>query len=114
MAGEAGELLLGLRQRGRLLDWSPWQLEDQGDMAAHHLLLDRLAEARPDDAVLSEEGRDDRARLAAERVWIIDPLDGSHDFSGYSADYAVHVACEGPTGGRGGVDPRDGRGPRHG
>ncbi len=92
LAGEAGELLLGLRQRARLLDWSPWQLEDQGDMEAHHLLLDRLAEARPDDAVLSEEGRDDRIRLTADRVWIIDPLDGSHDFSGYSSDYAVHVA----------------------
>ena len=92
LAAEAGELLLGLRQRARLLDWSPWQLEDRGDMEAHHLLLDRLAQARPDDAVLSEEGRDDRSRLGSTRTWIIDPLDGSHDFSGYSSDYAVHVA----------------------
>jgi 3'(2'), 5'-bisphosphate nucleotidase len=92
LAAEAGDLLLGLRSRARLLDWSPWQLEDQGDMEAHHLLVDRLREARPDDAVLSEEGRDDRTRLDADRVWIIDPLDGSHDFSGYSSDYAVHVA----------------------
>ena len=92
LAATAGELLLSLRRRARLLDWSPWQLEDQGDMEAHHLLLDRLREARPDDAVLSEEGRDDRARLDSDRVWIVDPLDGSHDFSGYSDDYAVHVA----------------------
>ncbi|MEM9566524.1 MAG: inositol monophosphatase family protein [Actinomycetota bacterium] len=92
LAAEAGELLVGLRQRARLLDWTPWQLEDQGDMEAHHLLLDRLREVRPDDAVLSEEGRDDRSRLGADRAWIIDPLDGSHDFSGHSSDYAVHVA----------------------
>ncbi len=92
LAAAAGDLLLGLRQRARLLDWSPWQLEDRGDMEAHHLLVDRLAVARPDDAVLSEEGRDDRTRLGSDRTWIIDPLDGSHDFSGYSADYAVHVA----------------------
>lgn len=92
LASEAGDLLLGLRQRARLLDWSPWELEDRGDMQAHHYLLDRLADARPDDAVLSEEGRDDRSRLGSDRTWIIDPLDGSHDFSGYSNDYAVHVA----------------------
>jgi 3'(2'), 5'-bisphosphate nucleotidase len=61
-------------------------------MEAHHLLVDRLAELRPADAVLSEEGRDDRSRLDSDRTWIIDPLDGSHDFSGYSHDYAVHVA----------------------
>ncbi len=92
LADEAGQLLLGLRRRARLLDWSPWELEDRGDMQAHHFLLDRLAKARPDDAVLSEEGQDDRSRLQSERTWIIDPLDGSHDFSGYSSDYAVHVA----------------------
>lgn len=62
-------------------------------MAGHHLLVDRLAEARPDDIVLSEEGRDNRSRLGAERTWIVDPLDGSHDYSsGHSNDYAVHVA----------------------
>lgn len=92
LAAEAGELLLSLRRRASLLGWSPWQLEDQGDMDAHHLLVDRLAEARPDDVVLSEEGRDNRDRLQADRVWIVDPLDGSHDFSSHSPDYAVHVA----------------------
>ena len=92
LAAEAGDLLVGLRHRARLMNWSSWQLEDQGDMDAHHLLLDRLAAARPDDAVLSEEGRDDRSRLGADRTWIVDPLDGSHDFSSHSPDYAVHVA----------------------
>lgn len=73
--------------------WSSWELGDSGDMAAHHFLIDRLAEARPNDAVLSEEGSDSRARLGADRIWIVDPLDGSHDYSsGHSPDYAVHVA----------------------
>ncbi len=94
LAVDAGTHLRQLREtETRSLDWTPWELGDHGDMAAHHYLMDRLAEARPDDAVLSEEGRDDRARLDAERVWIIDPLDGSHDYSsGHSKDYAVHVA----------------------
>lgn len=93
LAEEAAETLRGLRNRATLLDWAPWELGDEGDMAAHHLLVDRLAEARPDDAVLSEEGRDSRERLSAARVWIVDPLDGSYDYSSISSqDYAVHVA----------------------
>jgi 3'(2'), 5'-bisphosphate nucleotidase len=94
LAVDAGTHLRQLREtETRSLDWTPWELGDHGDMAAHHYLLDRLAENRPEDSVLSEEGRDDRARLDAERVWIIDPLDGSHDYSsGHSPDYAVHVA----------------------
>ena len=52
-----------------------------------------LAEHRPDDAVLSEEATDDKARLRAGRVWIIDPLDGTREFSEPPRDdWAVHVA----------------------
>ncbi len=52
-----------------------------------------LAEHRPADAVLSEEGRDDKARLGADRVWIVDPLDGTREFSEPPReDWAVHVA----------------------
>src|SRR5690606_38716724 len=48
---------------------------------------------RPQDAVLSEEGKDDPVRLSAERVWIIDPLDGTREFSEPPrTDWAVHVA----------------------
>ncbi|MEM7272821.1 MAG: 3'(2'),5'-bisphosphate nucleotidase CysQ [Actinomycetota bacterium] len=93
LATEAGHALVALRNRAVLTDWSPWELGDRGDLEAHRLLMDRLAEARPDDAVLSEEGRDTRDRLSAERTWIVDPLDGSNDYSsGHSPDYAVHVA----------------------
>ncbi|QCC76573.1 3'(2'),5'-bisphosphate nucleotidase CysQ [Nocardioides daphniae] len=53
----------------------------------------RLAEHRPDDRVLSEEASDDRVRLEADRVWIIDPLDGTREFSEPPRDdWAVHVA----------------------
>ena len=52
-----------------------------------------LAEHRPDDAVLSEEGKDDKARLETDRVWIVDPLDGTREFSEPPRDdWAVHVA----------------------
>ncbi len=69
------------------------ELKDAGDAAAHELLVRLLAEHRPDDAVLSEEASDDKARLAADRVWIIDPLDGTREFSEPPRDdWAVHVA----------------------
>jgi 3'(2'), 5'-bisphosphate nucleotidase len=56
-------------------------------------LMTLLAEHRPDDAVLSEEGKDDKARLEAARVWIVDPLDGTREFSEPPRDdWAVHVA----------------------
>ncbi|MEM9522119.1 MAG: 3'(2'),5'-bisphosphate nucleotidase CysQ [Actinomycetota bacterium] len=66
-------------------------LEYEGDRRAHQMIVRELARLRPDDMVLSEEGRDDRARLDHDRVWIVDPLDGSSDY-GYSPHWSVHVA----------------------
>ncbi len=69
------------------------ELKDAGDAAAQELLSRLLAEHRPEDAVLSEEATDDKARLDATRVWIIDPLDGTREFSEPPRDdWAVHVA----------------------
>ena len=71
-------------------------LKDAGDLAAHDLLMSLCAEHRPDDVVMSEESRasiDNAARLSARRVWIIDPLDGTREFSEPPRDdWAVHVA----------------------
>ncbi|MGI9158084.1 MAG: 3'(2'),5'-bisphosphate nucleotidase CysQ [Marmoricola sp.] len=85
----AGDLLVGVRQEG--LEGK--ELKDAGDLASHELLTGLMAEHRPGDAVLSEEGRDDKARLRASRVWIIDPVDGTREFSEPPRDdWAVHVA----------------------
>ncbi len=55
--------------------------------------MDLLAQHRPADSVLSEEGADDKRRLSASRVWIVDPLDGTREFSEPPRDdWAVHVA----------------------
>ena len=75
-------------KRGRL----GWELELAGDAAAHRFLMKALAAARPDDAVLSEEGRDDRSRVNQHRAWIVDPLDGSNGFGEGNGEWAVHVA----------------------
>jgi len=67
-------------------------LRDAGDQSAHEFLMDRLAYLRPGDAVLSEEGADDPAILTAERLWIVDPLDGTWEYGQGRDDWAVHVA----------------------
>lgn len=91
LADEAGAALLRLRQEMGFSDGKA--LKDAGDQLSHELLMKRLAEERPDDAVLSEEGKDDPVRLSAARVWIVDPLDGTREFSEEGrTDWAVHVA----------------------
>lgn len=91
LAVEAGKLLVAVRDEVGF-DY-PWELGDAGDARANTLLLRRLLAERPDDAVLSEEAHDDLTRLRADRVWIIDPLDGTREFSlPRRNDWAVHVA----------------------
>lgn len=67
-------------------------LKDLGDAEAQKVIASALAELAPGDAVLSEEAADSAARLTADRVWIIDPLDGTREFSEGRDDWAVHVA----------------------
>ena len=72
--------------------WDPYDLGDEGDKRANTLILDGLARDRPADSVLSEEAVDDRSRVHADRVWIVDPLDGTWEFSTGRNDWAVHIA----------------------
>ena len=91
LATAAGELLLAVREE--LADASADERKAAGDQRSHDYLMEELAAARPDDAVLSEEGADDSARLSADRVWIVDPLDGTREFSEPErVDWAVHIA----------------------
>jgi 3'(2'), 5'-bisphosphate nucleotidase len=105
LATGAGDVLLGLRRRadadrrdGTALDAGASDLRRAGDAAAQSWLAEALAGARPSDAVLSEEAADDPRRLTADRVWIIDPLDGTREFGEHTEDgrwrddFAVHVA----------------------
>jgi len=80
------------RLRAELAGLPAGELRKQWDATAQEVLSTGLAAGRPDDAVLSEEAVDDPARLAASRVWIVDPLDGTREFSEGRSDWAVHVA----------------------
>jgi 3'(2'), 5'-bisphosphate nucleotidase len=91
LATTAGRLLLEVRDE--LADAMESERKAAGDKRSHDFLTAELAAERPRDAVLSEEGIDDPVRLSADRVWIIDPLDGTREFSESGRDdWAVHVA----------------------
>jgi 3'(2'), 5'-bisphosphate nucleotidase len=91
LAEQAGQLLVDLRREYGAED--PAGLRAAGDKRAHDLIMTLLARWRPGDAVLSEEGvRDDPARLTADRVWIVDPLDGTREYGEPGrVDWAVHI-----------------------
>ena len=93
VAAEAGRLLLQLRESFEPVDDKDRanELRKAADRASHELIVARLAEARPGDVVLSEEGADDPIRLDADRVWIVDPLDGTWEYGQGRSDFAVHV-----------------------
>ena len=88
LAAEAGRGLMALRARSS----GGKQLGKEGDRWSHHLLLRRLGEHVPDDAVRSEESEHTELVDGANRLWIVDPLDGTREFSEGREDWAVHVA----------------------
>ena len=94
LAAAAGQLLVDLRAELVAAGADAATLKAEGDRRSHEWLMEQLAAVQRDgDGVLSEEGSDDRARLERHRVWIVDPLDGTREFSEPSRrDWAVHVA----------------------
>ena len=91
IAAEAGCLLVELRTSAG--DLGTTRLRDEGDARSHRLIVERLAAQRPADRVLSEEGVDRSDRLRADRVWVVDPLDGTREYGERGrVDWAVHVA----------------------
>jgi len=89
LAAAAGAILLDLRGKG---DLDGKALGQAGDEAANAMLCREIRAARPDDALLSEEEKDNVARCGQSRVWIVDPLDGTREYGEGRDDWAVHVA----------------------
>jgi 3'(2'), 5'-bisphosphate nucleotidase len=89
LAHVAGRLLLEVRASGLL---SLKALGKAGDQTANQFLIHAIAQQRPEDGLLSEESKDTEARLTKNRVWIIDPVDGTREYGEQRTDWAVHVA----------------------
>ena len=89
IAEAAGKLLLDIRRSGR---FEGKVLGVEGDRVANGFIMETLRRERPGDAILSEEEVNDVARCQVERVWIVDPLDGTREYGEGRSDWAVHVA----------------------
>jgi len=90
LAASAGEMLRATRASGLV---EGRELGQAGDAVAHEWLCRVLRTQRPDDGLLSEEGDPGAPdRQSRERVWIVDPLDGTREYSEDRFDWAVHVA----------------------
>ncbi|MEP5936884.1 MAG: 3'(2'),5'-bisphosphate nucleotidase CysQ [Erythrobacter sp.] len=88
LAVEAGRILMEVRASG---EFTGKALGKAGDATANEFLCHALRAQRPDDGLLSEEEKDSSARLNMERVWIIDPVDGTREYGEARHDWAVHV-----------------------
>lgn len=89
LAEHAGRILLEVRASAR---HHGKELGGAGDAEGNAVLVKALRELRPEDGLLSEEVKDSPVRLEKSRVWIIDPLDGTREYSEGRDDWAVHVA----------------------
>jgi len=89
LAHAAGQTLLAVRMSSGLEGQA---LGKAGDAAANAFLCEALRRERPDDGLLSEEEKDNPARLNKSRVWIVDPVDGTREYGEARGDWAVHVA----------------------
>jgi myo-inositol-1(or 4)-monophosphatase len=93
VAREAGALLREMH--GRVRDVRHKGLVDlvtEADRASEALIARRLLEAYPDDRLLAEEGTAASQNLGAERVWIVDPLDGTTNYAHGHPVFAVSIA----------------------
>ena len=88
-ARAAGQRVMALRKEER---WQGKMLADVGDQAADGFLQGFIRGRHPEDGLLSEETADSAERLGKRRAWIVDPLDGTQEFSELRADWAIHVA----------------------
>ncbi len=88
LAETAGRILLEVRKSGMFEGKS---LGNAGDETANQFLVHALRQQRPDDGLLSEESKDTEERLSMERVWIVDPVDGTREYGEGRPDWAVHV-----------------------
>jgi 3'(2'), 5'-bisphosphate nucleotidase len=89
IAEHAGKLLLAARDSGLLKGKA---LGAVGDAISNAFITRIIRETHPDDGLLSEEDKDDESRLSKQRVWVVDPLDGTREYSEGRNDWAVHVA----------------------
>lgn len=92
LARQAGELAVSFRDGDLEIELKPGdEPVTIADKRASDLVVEGLAAAFPDDVIISEENADDLRRLEAERVWYVDPIDGTKDFIRGDVGFCVMI-----------------------
>lgn len=90
---KAGEAILTLQKTGFTIQKKVnHDIVTEADYAANEILQTALLEKFPDDGWLSEESVLDKNRLQKERIWIVDPIDGTKEYAHGIPEYAISVA----------------------
>jgi myo-inositol-1(or 4)-monophosphatase len=93
VAREAGALSLDWLQKGaKTWDKSPGNPVTEADIAVNNLIAGRLRAARPDYGWLSEETRDNPQDRAQDRIWVVDPIDGTRAFMRGEPYFCISIA----------------------
>ena len=96
LAREAGAILLAHYHSPFLVEQKVNALKEleevtAADREANDLIVSRLGLEFPDDGILAEESVDTERRLEKDRVWLIDPMDGTKNFIQRDGDFAVQI-----------------------
>jgi 3'-phosphoadenosine 5'-phosphosulfate (PAPS) 3'-phosphatase len=93
-ASEAGATIRDLYERAAAATYAKadGSAVTDADLAADRIIREILGASFPDDAILTEEGIDDQARLAKRRCWIVDPIDGTNQFINRTGEFEVLIA----------------------
>lgn len=92
LAREAGSILMSFYKGDAKVEWKGYDDPvTAADKASNEMLVRELAKSFPDDAILSEEAVDDKMRLGKERVWMVDPMDGTKQFIEKLDEFAVMI-----------------------
>lgn len=96
LARDAGAVLLRHYHSPFLVEQKVNALQEMeevtaADREANDLIVHRLSKEFPDDGILAEESKDTERRLEKERVWLIDPMDGTKNFVQRDGDFAVQI-----------------------
>jgi 3'(2'), 5'-bisphosphate nucleotidase len=93
LARQAGEVVLRFYGEGVRVEWKGKNDPvTAADREANALIVDALAREFPGDGILAEESADDRRRLSRERLWVVDPLDGTREFVDRNGEFVVMIA----------------------
>lgn len=90
---EAGDIILAIQRESMQIERKANNdLVTAADFQANEVLKTALMGHFPADGWLSEESVDDESRLTKQRVWIVDPIDGTIEYAHGIPEYAVSVA----------------------